>query len=126
MATKVNQQKLAEVSKLTAGDRVKLTNGDIAEFVRLKRTRFIGTINGTGYDIPVNMFAEILEKADNNIDEKLKELTGGDYIYYQDSKGRAILLEFVKFKGHKIIGRNPISKGKVSIEKSMYIDKVAI
>ena len=123
MAIQVNHEKWEQVRQLNRGDIIELTNGDECEFVRLKQKKFIGIMNGTTYDIPVNMFAEVIKKAES-IEEKLANLKKDDLFYIQGNSGRAYLFKFLKLKGNKIIGINPISKTKTTIDREMYVDKV--
>jgi hypothetical protein len=52
-----------QVRNLNVGDKVKLTNGDIAEFVKVNVKKFVGIINSQRYVIPFEMFES---KVDDN------------------------------------------------------------
>ncbi|MFW6029069.1 MAG: hypothetical protein ACOCRO_02315 [Halanaerobiales bacterium] len=119
------KEKLKKVSKLTIGDVVSLTNGDKAEFIRLKRKNFIGIIKNKTYNIPVNMFDKLIEKSNFNIDKEIKDLKAGELFYIQANNGDAVLYEFKQIKNDKIIGINPISKTKTKINKSLYAGKIS-
>jgi hypothetical protein len=45
------------------GDKVKLRSGEVVEFVKLNRTKFVFARGGTQYNTPVDNFVEIVEKA---------------------------------------------------------------
>lgn len=120
MTTRVNEEKLMEVRELKCGDIIKLTDGSECEFVRLKRKKFIGIIDGGSYDIPVNMFVKLLKKNSEDKFEEIKKLRAGNMFYIQANNGDAILFEFQAFNGNNIIGINPINKARTKIDKSMF------
>lgn len=115
-----------ELSRLNNGDTVLLSTGQECEFIRLKRKRFIGIIDGTSYDIPVSQFEEVLKiKEQVPADEKLKEVKAGD-LFYIERKGNAELLIFKQLKpdGRTIVATNPIDKGRITLDKSMFEAKI--
>lgn len=122
MTNQVNEQKWMALAELKQGDKVKLTSGEIVEFSRLKQSKFIGIMNGNSYDIPVNMFVEVVEKStrDMNAYKKLKK---GD-AFYTDRDGKGILFIFDSIDNGRIIGRNPIDKSRARIDVSLYGGKV--
>lgn len=120
----VNMEKKKKLSDLTQGDIIQLVDGQECKFVRLKRTRFIGIIDGEGYDIPVGHFKYVLEKNDKDVDSEIKELENGDLFYYKNKNGKAILLRFKEVDKEYIIGINPISKSKVKLPKNMYTGSI--
>jgi len=125
MATKVNPDKLAEVSKLNRGDKIRLRSGEKVEFIRLKRKKFLGIIDGTTYNIHVNSFAELLEEAEDNTEEKINELEAGNYFYIESNRGgNALLFKFKRMKNNKIVGINPISNSRTRIDKELFVDIV--
>lgn len=108
-----------ELGSMNKGDKIKLTNGEVCEFVRLKRTKFIGIINGSSYDIPVTMAVECIGKAEKK-DKKtvnIKDLNKGDW-FYIDKGGRAILYKFVGIENGRVTGENPIDGGKARIDST--------
>ena len=118
--------------ELHTGDKIKLTNGDIMEFVRLKRTKFVATMNGQSYSVPIYMYDSLVEKVDTNKlnevkkEEKkniLSELKKGDW-FYINKNGKAIVFKFEEVKGQKIIGINPINGGRARIDISFEIGKI--
>lgn len=116
-------EKWEQLAKLKQGTKVSLTNGEVAEFVRLKQKKFIGIINNGSYDIPVTMFKDIIEEVKENKDYlKLKK---GEYFYISNSKSDALLFTFDSIQGNYIIGINPISKIKTKIDCSLYKGKIA-
>lgn len=108
------------IIELREGDKVKLVNGDIAEFVKAKQKKFIGIINNSRYDIPISMLVSIEEKADQ---QKKKEeslnllgtLKKGDW-FYINKDSRAILFKFEKLENKKIIAINPIDNSLTRID----------
>lgn len=115
-------EKLIEIYKLQPGDKIKLTTGQEAEFVRLKKTRFVGLILGVSYDIPITMFDRVLEKAAPapespkvtgvDIAPKLKP---GDW-FYINNRNRAEVYIFKEIHGTKIIGLVPFDNQAVRID----------
>jgi len=131
-APKEKNMKPLEVMELHTGDKIKLTNGDIMEFVELKRTKFVASMNGQNYRVPINMYDSVIEKVDINKlteikkEEKksiLSELKKGDW-FYINKNGNAIVFKFEEVKGQKIIGINPINGGKTRIDMSFEIGKI--
>jgi uncharacterized protein YjhX (UPF0386 family) len=129
---KISQLKEIKVMELNAGDKIKLTNGDIMIFDRLKRTKFVATMNGQSYNVPILMFDSVVEKIDivklqkekkeekNNILSTLKK---GDY-FYINKNGNAIVFKFEGLEGRKIIGINPINGGRTRIDITFEIGKL--
>ncbi|MGD6876814.1 hypothetical protein [Bacillus infantis] len=122
-----NFEKLMEVSNLSQGDKVKLSNGDVAEFVRLKQKNFVGIIQGKSYNIPVNMFVSLEEKGKEKApNESYKTLKQGELFYITDQKkGHALLFKFDGLKNGKIIGISPINGGITRIDSALYAGKVS-
>lgn len=124
--SQIEAGKWLECSELTQGDKIKLTNGDIAEFVRLKQKNFIGIVNGKSYNVPVTMFISVVEKANNNQkQEEYKTLKSGELFFIDDNKGNAMLFIFDSVRNNKIIGINPITKGSTRIDVKLYRGKVS-
>lgn len=111
-----------EIYNLRKGDKIKLTNGQVGEFIRLKRTRFIAEIAGITYDVPIPMFESLLEKAEpvpespqtNGFDIALK-LNPGDWFYIKN-RNRAEVYIFQEIKDGKIIGLIPFDNRPVRID----------
>jgi hypothetical protein len=121
---KTNFDKWGQLSELNSGDKVLLTDGQIAEFVRLKQKKFIGVIDEKSYDIPVSMFVEVVDKVDFQEKEKqIQELQPND-VFYINKNGKAILYIFERFEKGKIVGVNPISKGRTIIDRDLFAGKV--
>jgi hypothetical protein len=127
MMKEVSFDKLVEVSQLRQGDKVKLTNGETAEFIRLKQKKFLGVMDGKSYNIPVNMFVEVLEKADQKAKvEKADHMTlKQNEPFYINKSGNALLFYFVKMENSRIVGINPITNATTRIDASMYAGKVS-
>lgn len=120
-----NFDKFRQMASLNPGDKVKLTDGSIAEFVKLKQKNFDGIIDGKLYNVPVNMFVEVIEKAD--LGSKLNDaqnMTPGE-MFYIAKDGKALLFKFERIERGKIIGINPVSKGRTTIDMSLFAGKVA-
>jgi hypothetical protein len=91
--SKTNDKEI-QVRQLNIGDKVKLTDGSIAEFVKVNQKRFVGTIKGKEYTIPFSMFVSIIEKSngavkDNNkagfiLKSKKKDYETGCYEYFKE------------------------------------------
>ncbi|MCT1392050.1 hypothetical protein M4D76_27795 [Peribacillus frigoritolerans] len=108
-----------------AGDKIKLTNDKVCEFVKLKRTKFIGKMDGKAYDIPVQMFVEIIEKAEpKKLNQSYKKLKKGELFYIEKNES-AIVFRFEELKNGKIIGINPILNSRTRIDISLYGGKVS-
>lgn len=127
--------------KFKNGDMVNLSNGEVAKVVRIKKTRFIGEINGMDFDISFNMVKSIVgqekeSEKGKEIDFKdipqlksdLKELKKGDFFYIpKETRGKTNCLLFIfdeiKPSG-KVVGTNPYTNGKVTIDKNFIFKKV--
>ncbi|HEY5587721.1 MAG TPA: hypothetical protein VIK86_02060 [Candidatus Paceibacterota bacterium] len=61
---KYSINKVSENKKLfkdiKVGDKILLNNGKIAEFIKLNRTRFLGTIEGKEFNIPIIMVVKMI------------------------------------------------------------------
>lgn len=116
------------LAHLNEGDKVELTNGKIAEFVRLKQKNFVGTINGSSYNIPIEMFVDVVEKVDLAAKTKEQEMEYStlmkDELFYINRKGDALIFKFKEIKNNKIIGVNPITNVNTKIDTSLYGGKV--
>lgn len=118
----VNETKWMAVANLKQGDTVKLTDGSIAVFTKMKQKNFSGTIDGKAYNIPINMFVEVLGKA--VVDTGYKTLKPGE-AFYIAKQGKAMLYTFMGMEGPRIVGMNPVSKQRTTIDISLYGGKVA-
>jgi hypothetical protein len=117
-------EKFNVLNGLNRGDVVLLTNGEIAQFGRLKQKKFIGTMNGTSYDIPVTMFQEVLERVETpDLSAEYKSLKYNEP-FFIEKNGNALLFFFQRIEGGRIIGKNPISGGNVRIDVGLYAGKV--
>lgn len=120
----VEYQKWDALRHLEHGDKVKLTDGSTAEFVRLKQKNFIGIMDGKSYDIPVTMFKEVIEIAPTRAKAR-PDLMPNEPFYIADNRGNAILFLFKEHRNNKIVGINPVDKASVTIPVAMYRGKVA-
>lgn len=101
------------------GDKVELKSGKVFEFVKLKRTKFIGRADGALYDIPVDAFKRIIEKAQpKQIPQSYKALKSGDLFWI--NKDGAFLFRFVEIKNGRIIGINVADGGRSRIDIALY------
>jgi preprotein translocase subunit YajC len=125
MCKEPNFDQLRMIMELREGDKVKLINGDTAEFVKAKQKKFIGIMNNARYDIPISMLVEIIEKADQNKKKEetlntLSQLKKGDWFYINKS-GSALVFKFDGIEGKKIIGINPIGNARTKIDMGFQI-----
>jgi hypothetical protein len=114
------------LSKLKTGSKILLKSGEEAIFIRLKQRKFIANINGEGWDIPLENFVKVLEEAKDNIE--YRNLKKGE-LFYINNNGNAELFKFdsikIARKQERIIGINPITNGKHTIDACMYTGKVS-
>ena len=106
------------------GEELKLSNGQTAIFVRGKKTKFIGTIDGTIYDIPFAMIVTEdgqLKKKESS--ETINNLVKGDK-FYIDKNGKAILFVYESSNDKTIVGINPINNNRTRISKEFNFYKV--
>lgn len=124
MTREANFDQLMAMNNLHEGDKVLLTNGQVAEFVRAKQKKFVGIIEGARYDIPMAMYKETVGKIDINQKKEEKEknnskilnsLKAGDW-FYINKNGNALVFKFQEVKGNKIIGINPINNATTKID----------
>ena len=60
------------------GDIIELIDGSRCRFVRLKRKRFEGIIDGEGYDIHINAFDKVVKRTNNQVNKDIEEMEEGD------------------------------------------------
>lgn len=102
------------------GDKVKLRSGEIVEFIKLNRTKFVFAREGTHYNISVDSFVEIVEKAPvKQINQSFKKLKQGD-LFYIDHKESLIVFSFNEMKNGKIHAKHVIDGGKITIDLNLY------
>ena len=126
------------LKEVAVGTRILLNNGQVAEFVEMKRTKFTGLINGKRYSIPITAIVKIVDSSyneddfDNIVEKKqpinqtsedkqklLRSLKKGEYFYINSGKRQnAELYLFECIEKNKIIGINPITKSRVRIDMS--------
>ncbi|QAS54836.1 hypothetical protein [Halobacillus litoralis] len=113
-----NEEKIIALKSLNKGEKVTLKDGRVVSFERMKRTKWLGRIDRTLYDIPVQMFANVgetlsdealLENAKKKQDiqsefyekkRKLKTLNPGDRIKLTNGD----VIEFCKVNRKKFVG----------------------
>lgn len=124
MTREASFDQLMAINNLHEGDKILLTNGQVAEFVRAKQKKFVGIIEGVRYDIPMVMYKETVGKIDINQKKEEKEknnskilnsLKTGDW-FYINKNGNALVFKFQEVKGNKIIGINPINNTTTKID----------
>jgi hypothetical protein len=102
------------------GDKIKTKSGRIYEFVKLKRTKFIAKNDEGTYDIPVELFDEIIEKAPpKKLNQTYKKLQSGD-LFYCIIKDDIVIFSFVEIANGRIIGKNLTHGGRTRIDISLY------
>lgn len=112
------EEKIIVLKSLNKGDSVTLKDGRVVSFERMKRTKWLGRLDGKLYDIPVQMFANVgetlsdevlLENAkkkqnvQSEINEKktkLKTLNPGDSIKLTNGD----IIEFCKLNRKRFVG----------------------
>lgn len=117
--TSVPNDKEFQVRNLILGDKVKLTNGDIAEFVKVNQKRFVGIINGSEYTIPFGMFDSIFEKANTNTAKRIQ--SSFEYLFWVHGNGDDI--EAI-IKSSKELSKDEIEKTKIKLIKKYHADYV--
>lgn len=103
------QQKKIALRQLDMGDIVKCTNGKEYEFVRMKQSKFIGKRDGSSYDVPVEMFVELVRKAEKTRFDP-SSLQEGELFYILNNKQEPICLRFkYMINASKIQAENPVT-----------------
>jgi len=130
MCSEPTYEQLKLAMTLKSGDKVKLKSGQIAEFVKLNQKKFVGNIEGVGYNIPIVSIESIVEKVDQTkkLEEKinvLSQLKKGDW-FYINKNGNALAFKFERFEGKRIIGINPISNATTKIDVNFEIGKIEL
>jgi hypothetical protein len=106
------------------GDKVRLHTGEIVEFVKLNRSKFVFKRNDVAYNIAVSAFKEIVEKAPpKKINQSYKKLKVGD-LFYIVHKDEAMVYSFLEIAKGKIVGKNPILGSRTSIDINLYGGKL--
>lgn len=125
-------EQVSAIYDLEEGDTVKLTTGQIAEFIRAKQKKFVGVISGKSYDIPFSMFDSLVEKT-SKIKAAIKQeskrnalatIKKGD-LFYINKNGDAVVFRYEGIEGKRIIGINPISNARTRIDMAFEIGLLA-
>lgn len=104
---------------LKIGDVVLCTNGKEYEFVRLKQSKFIGKSAGATYDIPVEMFTEVVRRTEK-IAFDVTRLQEGELFYTLDNKQTATIYRFkYMINADKVMAENPVTRTGVRMPASM-------
>lgn len=102
------------------GDKIKLKSGEIVEFIKLNRTKFVFARGEAQYNTPVDNFVEIVEKAPRKqLNQSYKKLKDGD-LFYIDHKDSLVVFQFTEMKNGKIHARHVIDNGKITIDLGLY------
>lgn len=102
------------------GDKVRLKSGEVVEFVKLNRTKFVFARGEAQYNTSVDNFTEIVEKAPvKKLNQSYKKLKEGD-LFYIDHKDSLIVFSFEGLKNGKIQARHVIDNGKINIDLGLY------
>ena len=110
------------LSGLNYGDKVQLTDGSVAEFVKLAQKNFTGIIDGKSYNIPIQMAVEVVGQAESK-DDEIANLKKGQP-FYINKGGKALLFYFEGNQGGRILGVDPVSRAVTRIDKQLYVSKV--
>lgn len=119
MPLMTTQQKRTALNQLNMGDIIRCSNGKEYEFVRLKKTKFLGKRDGATYDVPVELFMELVRKSEKAPFDPsvLKE---GDLFYILNNKQEAILLRFkYMINADKVQAENPVTEQGYRVSASM-------
>lgn len=112
-------EKIMALRQLDMGDIVRCTNGKEYEFVRLKQTKFIGKRDGGTYDVPVEMFVELVRKSEK-VPFDVSSLKEGDLFYFLNNKQEAIVLRFkYMINANKVRAVNPVTDQGYSLSADM-------
>jgi hypothetical protein len=114
-------EQLNNIYLASEGDKILLTNGEVYEFVRVKRTKFIASKDGLNYDIPLGAFKEIVEKAPpRKINQSYKKLKENE-LFIINVKDNACLFSFVEISNGRIIGINLLNNTRTRIDIGLYV-----
>jgi hypothetical protein len=113
----------ADFYKLKLGDKVKLTDGSVCEFVRHKQKNFVGLINGQTYNISNTMFVSLVEKGTQNT-EWYKELKKGDPFYIVKGGKDCVAFRFDRMQLGKIVGKHFVTGQDVIIDTTFIGGKI--
>lgn len=113
------EAKYHALRELDYGDIVQCTNGKEYEFLRLKRTKFVGKHDGIFYDVPIEMFKEVVRKAmDHPFD--VHSLQKGDLFYILNNKLEATVFRFkYMINADRVQAENPVTGGGYRIDSSL-------
>jgi len=118
-------EKFSAMAQLKRGDKIKLTNGDIVEFLDLKQKRFTAIKNGASWSFPINSFLNLVEKAKE--DDKTSEITAlkpGE-LFYILKGGHMTVFAFESINGKTIHAKNPATSAGMRMDASFYEGKVS-
>ena len=123
--------KYEAIYKLNKGDMVLLNDGSEMEFKEMKRTKFVASMKGKSYSVPVGMFVKVLCKVKVEVNPNIisvnfpvdilptqnwyKELKKDDFFYIVRGK-HCIAFQFVEILRNKIIGKHLVDGHKVTID----------
>lgn len=126
MRPQTNEEKWLQVASLKMGDTIKLTTGEIVEFIKMKQKNFVGIMeDGKSYNIFINKFSELIKQSDQAVNKTDYMTLKAGEAFYINKSGNAMLFYFVGIESGRIIGVNPITKGRARIEATMYAGKVS-
>jgi hypothetical protein len=113
-------EKISALRQLELGDIVLCTNGNEYEFIRLKQSKFIGKrVGGPTYDIPVEMFVEMVRKSDKVAFDP-STLQQGDLFYVLNGKQELLLYKYkYMINADKLMAENPVTSQGVRIPATM-------
>ena len=124
MARALDTSKASAVLALKPGDKIELTDGQIATFVRANRTKFIGEMEGRAgiFTIPMNMFVRIVGSNDKPLEEHMC-MTANEY-FYANEEGKAVLYIYESNLGHNIVAHNPITDKVVYVSVDTFAKRL--
>ena len=118
-------EKAMTMDTLRPGDIFSFHDGFVdskAEFVDSKRVNLLAKMNGVIYKIRKDSFIEIITRAKPKEKAKMNMKIGE--LFYIKQGTRALLFEFVSMNGQKIIGKDVLTGGKVTMPQSMLVGTV--
>lgn len=102
--------KFNQLALLSLGDKVLCSNGETYEFIRLKKTKFLGKRSGQTFNIPVSMFVEVVEKGESTLFD-VTSLKEGDLFYTLDARKNPVLYRFkYMINSNKVMAENPVTR----------------
>lgn len=125
MTPLTDNQKREILNLLGMGDIVLCTNGKQYEFVRMKKTKFIGKRDGATYDVPYQMFVEVVSRQQNTRFDS-SQLQKGELFYILNNKQEAVVFRFkYMINADKVMAENPVTNTGVRVGAGLVKGRVS-